>query len=147
LKSEDPFLESFSSAVVQPDGKFPVLNVQPGSYSLDVSGIPQDFYIKTERSDSLNLAASPLGILWDAPALLQIIIGIDGGSMSGSVVDASSRAFAGAQVVLVPNVERRGRPDQKHTFDALHDGLPQGLKGKALIVAPGDEPDGLLNCR
>ena len=112
LKSEDPFLESFSAAGVPSDGKFSVLNVQPGSYWLDVSGIPQDFYVKTERSDSLNLATSPLGILWDAPALLQIIIGIDAGRMSGSVVDSNSNAFAGAQVVLVPNLDRRDRPDQ-----------------------------------
>lgn len=122
LKSEDPFLESFSAAGVQSDGQFPVSNVQPGAYSLDVTGIPQDFYIKTERSDSFNLMTNPLGILWDAPAALQIIIGVDGGRMGGTVADANGQAFAGAQVVLVPNVERRDRPDQYRVSASDEDG-------------------------
>ncbi len=112
LTPVDPDLESFSTAEVQADGQFAIRNVQPGTYSIDVSGIPRDLYSKEERSGTLNLKTSLLEIAWDFPAPLQIIIGVDAGRMEGTVVDPHGQSFAGAQVVLVPNIERRDQPGQ-----------------------------------
>ncbi|HLQ76817.1 MAG TPA: carboxypeptidase regulatory-like domain-containing protein [Terriglobia bacterium] len=133
LNSADPFLESYSAAGVQADGQFPVWNIQPGAYSIEVSGIPRDFYIKAEHSGSFDLMTNPLGIAWDSPAPLQIIIGADAGRVDGAVTDPSGKAFAGAQVVLVPNAERRDRPDQYRIAGSDEDGRFE-LRG----IPPGE---------
>ena len=122
FNSADPFLDSFSAVGVQADGQFPIWNVLPGTYSLDISGIPRDFYIKAERSGPINVMTSPLGIAWDSPTPLEIIVGVDAGRMEGSVTDSNGKPFAGAHVVLVPNVERRDIPDQYRVVSSDEDG-------------------------
>src|ERR1019366_7157302 len=43
---------------------------------------------------------------------LQVQLGTDGGRITGTVFDSTRHLRAGAQLVLVPDGDRRGRPEQ-----------------------------------
>jgi len=49
-------------------------------------------------------------------------LGFDGGRMDGVVVDSANHPFAGADVVLVPDVARRSSPDQYRATESEADG-------------------------
>src|SRR6185369_10973502 len=62
--------------------------------------------------------------------------GADGGRIDGTATDASGargHAFPGAQVVLVPNAERRGHPDQYRAVSSDEEGKFE-IRG----IPPGD---------
>ena len=114
-------LESYISSKIQSDGQFSIAHVQPGAYAADAV-VPPDFYIKSERSAQANLLESSLAISWDPPARIEIVLGTDGGRITGTVVDPAGKLFAGAQVVLVPTAERRNRPDQYRAVTSDEEG-------------------------
>jgi len=122
LNAVDPFLDSYTSATVQPDGQFVIPNVQPGEYVFDISGFPEDLYVKFQRSGETSLQGLPLVIGSGSPAPVEILLGTDGGHVIGTVADAAGKPFAGSQVVLVPNGDRRSRPDQYRISSSNEDG-------------------------
>lgn len=122
LISTNPYLESFESATVQADGQFAVSRVQPGSYAIEAAVMPKALYIKVQRSGQTTLLGTPLAIAWESPPSLEIVLGTDGGRIDGAVADSAGKPFAGAQVVLVPNAERRARPDQYRVTSSDEDG-------------------------
>jgi hypothetical protein len=107
LNSIDPYLDSFAGPTFQSDGQFIINSVQPGEYTFDISGIPEDLYIKSERSGQTNLVGVTLGIGTGSPAPFEILLGTDGGRIEGTVADAAGKPFAGAQVILAPKGDRR----------------------------------------
>jgi hypothetical protein len=118
----DPYMESFATTELQPDGQFVIRNVQPGAYALGVTGIPEDLYIKTERSGQTNFMGSAFGLAFEPPAPLEVLLGSDGGHIHGTVVDGDAKPFAGAQVALVPTGSRRDRPDQYRVASSNEEG-------------------------
>jgi hypothetical protein len=102
MSSIDPNLDSFAGTTFQADGQFVINSVQPGEYTLEIAGLPEDIYIKSERSDQTNLVGVILGIGGGSPAPFEILMGTDGGRIDGTVSDTAGKPFAGAQVVLVP---------------------------------------------
>jgi hypothetical protein len=133
MNSIDPYLDSFAGPTFQSDGQFFINNIQPGEYTFDISGIPEDLYIKSERSGQTNLQGLTLGIAAGSPAPFEIVLGTDGGRVIGTVADASGKPFAGAQVILAPKWERRNRPDQYRVSSSDEDGAFD-LRG----IPPGD---------
>jgi hypothetical protein len=133
LNSVDPYLDSFAGPTFQSDGQFIINSVQQGEYTFDVAGIPEDLYIKSERSGQTNLVGVTLGIGAGSPAPFDILLGTDGGRVIGTVADASGKPFAGAQVVLAPKGDRRNRPDQFRVSSSDEDGAFD-LRG----IPPGD---------
>jgi hypothetical protein len=133
MNSIDPYLDSFAGPTLQSDGQFFINSVQPGEYTFDISGIPEDLYVKSERSGQTNLQGLPLGIGTGSPAPFEILLGTDGGRVIGTVADASGKPFAGAQVVLVPKGGRRNLPDQYRVSSSDEDGAFD-LRG----IPPGD---------
>jgi len=132
LSSVDPYLDSFASPPIQSDGQFIIKSVQPGEYTFDVAGIPEDLYIKSEQAGQINLVGVTLGIGTGSPAPFEVLLGTDGGRVIGTVADAAGKPFAGAQVVLVPQADRRNLPsnyrvgssDEEGKFDLR--GIPPG---------------------
>jgi hypothetical protein len=133
MNSIDPYLDSFAGPTFQSDGQFFINSVQPGEYTFDISGIPEDLYVKSERSGQTNLQGLPLGIGTGSPAPFEILLGTDGGRVIGTVADASGKPFAGAQVVVVPKGGRRNLPDQYRVSSSDEDGAFD-LRG----IPPGD---------
>jgi len=122
LLPADTYMESFASTELQPDGQFVIRNVQPGTYTLGITGIPEDLYIKAERSGQTNFMGSAFGLAFDPPASLEVLIGSDGGHIHGTVVDDNAKAFAGARIALVPTGTRRDRPDQYRVANSNEEG-------------------------
>jgi Carboxypeptidase regulatory-like domain len=102
MNSVDQYLDSFAGPTFQSDGQFVINSVQPGEYTFDISALPEDLYIKSERSGQTNLIGVTLGIGAGSPAPFEIQLGTDGGHIDGTVADSAGKPFAGAQVVLVP---------------------------------------------
>jgi carboxypeptidase family protein len=107
MNSIDPYLESFTGTTFQSDGQFIINSVQPGEYTLDIAGLPEDLYIKSELSGPTNLVGMTLGIGGGSPAPFEILLGTDGGRIEGTVADSAGKPFAGAQVALVPKGNTR----------------------------------------
>ena len=132
LNSIDPYLDSFTGSTFQPDGQFVINGVQPGEYTFDIPGLPEDIYIKSEQSAQTSLLGLTLGIGAGAPAPFEVVLGTDGGHIDGTVADAAGKPFAGAQVVLVPKGDRRtlssnyrvSSSDENGKFDLR--GIPPG---------------------
>jgi hypothetical protein len=111
-----------------------VLNgVVPGSYVLEISKLPQDFYLKAARFGAGDVLEKPF-ILEPRQAgyPLQILLGADGGRLQVAAYGAGGELHAGAQLVLVPDAARRERREQYRVATA-------GEEGTAILrgIVPG----------
>jgi hypothetical protein len=92
-------------------GDFKML-VAPGDFRMTVANIPASTYVKSIRMGNEDILRSGLHITKPVDANVQIVIGTDGGTLQGSVIDSSQRPFTNATVALVPeDLALRGRPD------------------------------------
>jgi hypothetical protein len=113
LTSFEPAIPSPVPAAVRPDRGFSLNAVPAGTYALSVSGLPGDVYIKGSRYGQTFVADGSVELVGGAaPQSLQVLLGSDGGQIVGSVLNSSGQPRSGAQLVLVPNGDRRGRPEQ-----------------------------------
>jgi len=85
---------------VHPDGSFSVSGLLPDEYTVQVFGLPDDYYVKGIRSGSeeaqgrridLRHAVGPLSVVAAA-----------GASVAGSVTDDDQQLASGIDVVLIP---------------------------------------------
>ncbi len=102
------FAQGGGFAMVDADGDFVIGNVPPETFYLQLSGAPEDFYLKTAQlagQDVLSTGLDPTsGII---SGRLELTVSPKGGRFSGSVVTEGRQPFAGASVVLVPEKQRR----------------------------------------
>jgi FecR protein/Carboxypeptidase regulatory-like domain len=92
-------------------GDFKML-VAPGDFRMTVANIPPSTYVKSIRMGNEDILRSGLHITKSVDTMVQIVIGTDGGTLKGSVIDASARPFTNATVALVPEgVALRGQPE------------------------------------
>jgi protocatechuate 3,4-dioxygenase beta subunit len=92
------------------NGNFSLL-MAPGDFQMSVNGIPANTYVKSIRMGGEDILRSGLHVP-SSENQIQIVIGADGGSISGSVIDETSHAVPNAIVALVPDVlDLRKRPD------------------------------------
>jgi hypothetical protein len=88
------------------------LFVSPGDFRVNVNGIPAYAYVKSVQLGGEDALRNGVHITRSVDNPLQIVIGIDGGTISGSVVDEKLAPFANATVALVPEpADLRRRPD------------------------------------
>jgi hypothetical protein len=98
-------------AMVQPNGTFSVAAVQPGTHMLRVTGLPDGIYVKTARYAERDALAELIQARYDTAGPLNIVLGLDGGQLTGSALDDSGKPAPRASIVLVPDNTRRHRPD------------------------------------
>ena len=139
-------------AAIAQDGRFVIKAVQPGTYALSVSDLPDDLYLNTAIQAGVDVLARLLPVGWGTENFrgpLDIQIRADGGRITGTVFDASDTPSAGAQITLVPEGDLRSRLDRYRTAITGSDGTFT-IRG----VAPGDyrvfgwdnlEPNAYLN--
>jgi hypothetical protein len=86
--------------------------VSPGDFRVNVNGIPANAYVKSVQLGGEDVLRNGVHITRSVDNPLQIVLGIDGGTISGSVVDEKLAPFANATVALVPELaDLRRRPD------------------------------------
>jgi Carboxypeptidase regulatory-like domain len=136
LANVDTALPAPADAVVAQDGSYAVSAVQPGYYSVSVTGLPGELYLKAAVAAGADLLETALPVAYGGPPdqrELAILIGVDGGRIVGTVVDLGNKPFVGAQVTLIPESNRGSRFDLYRTAISREDGsfLIRG-------IVPGD---------
>ena len=118
-----------ANAQVDASGKFVFPNVAAMTYRINVQGLPAGAYLMAGRCGNGDPLAEMLQADHAGPLSLQI--GFNPGQLTGVVVDAASKPFAGAVAVLLPAV--RTRLDLYRTANSDAEGRIN-FSG----VAPGD---------
>jgi len=86
--------------------------VAPGDFRVSVANIPASTYVKSIRMGNEDVLRSGLHITKAVDTTVQIVIGTDGGTLQGSVLDGSLRPFTNAVVALIPEgVALRSQPE------------------------------------
>jgi hypothetical protein len=112
LESIDPDLPSPAPAAVDARGQFSAGRVGAGDYSIRMSGLTGDTYLKSASSDETDILVKPLRVDAASPMPIRITLGLDGGHLEGAVYDNADHLYEGAKVVLVPDAGRRKFPNQ-----------------------------------
>jgi hypothetical protein len=136
VEEVDTALPSPSPAPVAPNGSFLVPAVQPGNYSMSVSGLPGDAYVKSASFAGTNALEKPFPVAYPQsgnPDELIIQVAPDGGRITGTVFSQENLPFVGAQVTLVPEGENQARLDCYRATISAPDGT-FSLRG----IVPGD---------
>jgi hypothetical protein len=89
-----------AQSTVDAKGQFQVESVSIGDYEVTVTGLPANHYVKEVRAGAVP-AGSSLAIRAATP--VDIVLAGDGGSVSGTVVDADGKPVASATVLLLPS--------------------------------------------
>lgn len=101
-----------SGVVVSRDGKFTLQNIYPGKYRVNVASIAAPYYLKSATFNGADALDSGLTIpAGMASGTLAISLGLDGGTLTGSVTGQDNKSAVDAAVVLIPDAPRRDRDD------------------------------------
>ena len=120
-----------------------------GTFLVGVSGLPEDLYLKAARFDSTDVLEDMLDIARPPTVPLQILLGADGGHLQAAVFDRMGRPVPSIEVVLIPDISRRHRPDQYRVATSDEDGhvtfrgIPPGEY--KLFAWENPEPNAYLN--
>jgi hypothetical protein len=93
------------------DGSFMVEGVYMGDFHVTVFGVPPDAYVKSMRMGDVDVLDQGLHLSRPPENPLNIVIGLNAGTVSGSVANAKQEAQPGRTVVLVPDLRNRLRKD------------------------------------
>jgi Carboxypeptidase regulatory-like domain len=128
-----PLIGPYINGPARDDGTFTIDGVHPGTYRVAFRGLPPDSYIKSIRMGNADVLDGGLHIDGPPQNSLEIVIGAQGGRVSGTVVGARQEPLPNRTVVLVPDVRLRHRSDLYKT--ATTDGSGRfRLPG----ITPGD---------
>jgi hypothetical protein len=90
------------------DGSFAIDGLTPGEFALGpITGLPQGVYVKEARFNQVDVLGQPLRFSGAGSGALEIVLSSKAGQLDGTVIDAQTRAAAGAQIVLVPERDRQ----------------------------------------
>src|SRR5262249_43049832 len=97
--SIDPDLPSPRGVFARQDGQFVLNGIVAGSYVLEISNLPQDFYLKAARFGATDVLEKPLALEpKDTASPLQILIGSDGGHLLVTAYNDKGEPQSGVQV-------------------------------------------------
>jgi hypothetical protein len=132
LVRQDSAFPSPAAVFTPADGQFVISGIAPGKYSLEITNLPADAYMKAARFGAAELTDF-IEITKQTASTLQIQLAQDGGRVAVSVYDSQGGPAYGAEVVLVPDASRRQRGDQYRVASADENGHIT-IRG----VPPGD---------
>ena len=119
LSPVDSFMGG-AGAQVRRDGTFVFQDVASGNYRLNVSGFPEQYYLKSARLGGADVLESGLSVDSGGAGALDIVLSSSGGSISGAVL--KDHQPAQATVFLVPDAPRRDRQDLYSSKQTKPDG-------------------------
>jgi hypothetical protein len=128
-----PLIGPYINGPPRDDGTFTLDGVHPGSFRVAFRGLPPDSYIKSIRMGNADVLDGGLHIDGPPQNSLEIVIGAQGGRVSGTVVGARQDPLPNRTVVLVPDVRLRYRSDLYKTATTDSSGRFR-LQG----ITPGD---------
>jgi hypothetical protein len=92
-------------------GDFRIL-MSPGDFRMNVDRLPANTYVKSIRMGNDDVLRSGFHVNQSSDNTIQIVIGSDGGTITGSVVDENLAPFPNATIALIPeSLDVRQRPD------------------------------------
>ena len=110
-----------SQGRVDAQGHFEIPNVPPGEYYLAVANPPAGFYIKSMRSEQIDVLTSGLNLTNGGAPNVEVVISPNAASFSGTVQDPrTGNPSPGASVVLIP-LEKERRDQQLFYKTAISD--------------------------
>jgi protocatechuate 3,4-dioxygenase beta subunit len=111
------------------------LRLATGHYAVNASSTirARELYVKSIRSGDNDIFQQGFTVSGPAEFPVEIVLGSDGASVEGLVLDQDGKPAAGATVVLVPAPELRERADAYRVTEADQTGRFQ-IKG----IAPGE---------
>jgi protocatechuate 3,4-dioxygenase beta subunit len=92
---------------VKEDGSFTIRNVSAEEYNLSVVGLPEGFYVKSARLGDRDALLHGVDLTLGVTGALDVVISSKAAQLDGAVTNEEGQAVGGAQVVLVPEGERR----------------------------------------
>ena len=98
---------------VASDGSFVFHGAGHYVYRFEISGLPEDFYLKSVRMGDEEVAGTSidLGSAGGLSGALEIVLSGTGGRVHGQVKDEKDEPASGATVVLIPDSTHRGEAD------------------------------------
>jgi protocatechuate 3,4-dioxygenase beta subunit len=133
------YSQESASPMVNSDGTFEIKNVPEGNYELVVganSDQLRDYYTKSVIFGGRDVTDS--GFALNGDAYLDVVVSAKGATIEGNVVDSKGQPVAYGTVAVVPDVERRARPDsyQREATDEHGHFKARGLNpGNYLVLA------------
>lgn len=98
-----------SSFPVNSDGSFLLRGVERYVYRVGVSGLPENFYLKSVRLGDQDIVGTTVDLSGQTGmyAALEVVISGAGGKVEGTVKDEKGTPVSGGTVALVPDSSRR----------------------------------------
>jgi hypothetical protein len=98
-------------------------DVKSDLYDVSFTGLPDGYFIKSERSGSADVLVSGLDVSNAAPEAVEIVLSPHGGQITGTVRTAGHQLAAQATVALIPrDKERIGQTAYYHDAAVGQDG-------------------------
>lgn len=141
LEPVDSFLVGSPQAVVSESGAFQLPRLRSGRYWVNVTGLPEDAYVRSVRLGGQQLTPPILDVRFAGLIRIEVGVNLLGGKISGRVQTPDGRAASSAAVALIPD-DRNATPIQvAYSFaDGAYvlEGLPPG--GYQVVALQDLEP-------
>jgi len=124
---------SMAQPVQNQPGNFTFSRLRSVDDTVSVAQLPEGSYVKSIRLGQTNVLTDGLRIDRAPDSPVEIVLGLNGGVLTGTVIGDASKPVDNANVVLVPETANRQRPDlyRKVVSDAAGHFRITG-------IAPGD---------
>jgi len=110
--------ESFSGGILA-NGGFIAPEAFPGKFQVSMMGLPEGYYLKKVLQGSKDVLESDVQLGGDNPSSIDLILGRNRKSLTGTVLSLDNRPAAGAIVVMIPKqLQNRGDRYRRVVTDA-----------------------------
>ncbi len=133
LATQGPMRYRMGGSRVKDDGSFIFENINADNYTLNLRGLPPNFYMKSMRMGDVDALERGLDLTHGPAGSLDVVISPNGGQVEGTVADSKGQMSSGATVVLVPDAPRR---EQSGLYQIA--GTDQSGHFNLQGIAPGD---------
>jgi hypothetical protein len=93
----------------KPDGTFTIDSLLPGPYRLEITSLPQEYFLREVRMGPADFLGLPVMITESPGAPLQIVANSSAGELDGIVLNGTRQAIPGIETVLIPDRQRDRR--------------------------------------
>jgi protocatechuate 3,4-dioxygenase beta subunit len=133
---EPEAIASGGRGTVHANGSFTIANVLPEHYTVSVSGLKDDYYLKSVYLGTAELSPSDVDLSRGAAGVLELVASPAGGRIEGVVLDEKQQPVAAATVALIAPAAEANDPYRNQPYKRVatdHDGRFT-LRG----IAPGN---------